>query len=80
MLKVIETKEEFLSAAAAGMLWANYEDAGWRQAPWERLGPSFLRNIWDTAEGNSRKASPNMHEWQLHDFAILVEDDGEGDG
>lgn len=75
--KVIETEEEFLSAAAAGMLWANYEDAGWQQAPWGRLG--LLRTIWDNAEENSRKASPNLHEWQLHDFAVLVEDDGEGD-
>lgn len=75
MFKMIETEEEFLSAAAAGMLWANYEDAGWRQATWGRLGPSFLHTIWDKAGENSRKASPNLHEWQLHDFAILVEDE-----
>ena len=84
MFKVIESKEEFLSAAAAGMLWANYVDdsgvADWKQAPWRHLSRSFLHTIWDTAGENSRKASPNLHEWQLHDFAVLVEDEGEGDG
>lgn len=78
MFKVIESKEEFLSAVAAGLLWAN--DSEWKQAPWGHLSRSFLCTIWDGAEHNSLKASPNLREWQLHDFAILVEDEGEGDG
>lgn len=80
MFKVIESKEEFLSVAAGGLLWANYEYVGWRQVPWGRLDTSTLRSIWDGAGENSRKASPNLHEWQPNDFAVLVEDEGEGDG
>lgn len=85
MFKMIESKEEFFAAVRAGLLWGNYqtEEADppqWEALEWQRFKASLIYDIWDSAEENSLKASPDTNEWQPHDFAVLVEDDGDSDG
>lgn len=76
--KVIETEEEFEAALAAGLLWINGSTKWPRpQEGWEPCG----RHAQEYACGRWRKAKENG--WKAsylpEDFAVLVEDDGEGD-
>lgn len=78
MFKVIETEEEFITAAKARVLWGNrgYPD----EAPqwdhlryWDDYSNEELNEIWDDAVNN---ISEDLA-WRTRDFAVLVEDDGE---
>ena len=80
MFKVIESKDEFFAAARAGLLWGNYqtEEAGppqWEALEWGLFEASLLYDIWAKAE---KERDPDT--WRTFDFAVLVEDEGEGDG
>lgn len=74
--KVIETKEEFIMAARARLLWGNrnYPD----EAPqwdhlfyWDDYSNKDLSETWDDAANNIDDDSS----WRTQDFTVLVEDD-----
>lgn len=78
MFKAVESKEEFIAAVMAGLLWGDrsYQD----EAPrwdhlryWGDFNNEELVEIWDDAANNNSKDE----EWRTRDFAVLVEDDGE---
>ena len=80
MFKVIESKEEFFTAARARMLWGNRGYPG-ETPQWDHLRywGSFdnieLNEVWDDAASNTS----NDEEWRTQDFTVLVEDDEERD-
>lgn len=77
MFKAIETKEEFIMAARARMLWGNrgYPDGNtplWDHLYyWDSFDNIELREMWDDAASNTS----NDEEWRTQDFAVLVEED-----
>jgi len=80
MFKVVETDEEFEAALAAGLLWMNVSGSVPRpQYGWQRVTPEeyhCAETMWDCAKHPLRSAGA----YQPEDFAVLVEDEGEGDG
>ncbi len=78
--RVIESKEEFFAVARARMLWGNRgcpDEAPRRDHLyyWDSFDSIELSEIWDSAANNTS----NVEEWRTQDFAVLVEDDEEGD-
>ena len=80
MFKVVESDEEFEAALAAGLLWMNVSSSVPRpQYGWQRVTPEeyhCAETMWDCAKHLLRNAGT----YQPEDFAVLVEDEGEGDG
>ena len=78
MFKVIESKEEFIAAVRAYLLWGDRSYPN--EAPqWDHLlyfgefSNRVLIEIWDDADNNVS----DDFSWRTQDFAVLVEDDGE---
>lgn len=78
MFKAVESKEEFIAAVRAYLLWGDrsYPD----EAPqwdhlyaWYDFSNKVLIEIWDDAVNNISEDAA----WRTRDFAVLVEDDGE---
>lgn len=77
MFKAVESKEEFIAAVMAGLLWGDrsYPDEAprWDQLYWDYYSNEELGEIWDDAVNNISEDAA----WRTRDFAALVEDDGE---
>lgn len=74
MFKVIESKEEFIAAVMAGLLWGDRsypDEPRWDQLYWDYYSNEELGEIWDEAYNNTR----DDFSWRTRDFAVLVEED-----
>lgn len=77
--KVIETEEEFFAALAAGLLWINI-DTGKPRAAGKWYRPKDVGYTSDASVISCWKSSASDNYGYIkEDFAVLVEDDGEGD-
>lgn len=74
MFKVIESKEEFIAAVMAGLLWGDRsypDEPRWDRLYWDYYSNEELGEIWDEAYNNTR----DDFSWRTRDFAVLVEED-----
>lgn len=76
MFKAVESKEEFIAAVRAYLLWGDrsYQD----EAPqwdhlryWDDYSNEELGEIWDDAVNNIS----DDFSWRTRDFAVLVEEE-----